>query len=156
MESKSLRREFDVTGFFYKKNEYSLRKFLNIKKKSSKLNTPDLMVIMMNPGSSHPEGTTGYKDIPTELFGKLVPTVPDNTQDQIMRVMLNCGFEYSRILNLSDLCDSKSGSFYSKLNTLQTKKIDHSIFHINREADFETLFEVKATIIAAWGVNKAL
>ena len=43
---------FDISGLFYEKNNLKFRKYLNIKKKKSTLLYPDLMIIMMNPGSS--------------------------------------------------------------------------------------------------------
>jgi len=156
MDSISLRGLFNVNGFFYKKEDYTFRKLLNIIKKSSKSTTPDLMVIMMNPGSSHPEGTKGYKEIPEDLFDKMVPTVPDNTQDQIMRLMLACNFKYARIINLSDLCESKSNCFYSKLKDLNLYNISHSIFYDERKLELEKLMELKVKLIVAWGVNKSI
>ncbi|WP_445749374.1 DUF1643 domain-containing protein [Polaribacter sp.] len=156
MDSKSLREHFGVTGFFYQEGENNFRKFLDIKKKSSTRKSPDLMVIMMNPGSSHPVAVKKNEKIPIHLLDKLVPTYPDNTQDQIMKVMIKCNFEYARILNLSDLCDSKSSSFYKKMNELNTDQINHSIFQAEREYDFKDLFESNAKLIVAWGVHKAL
>lgn len=156
MDSKSLREHFEVTGFFYQEGEYIFRKFLDIKKKSNTTKPLDLMVIMMNPGTSRPEGIKKYHKISGDLFDKTVPTIPDNTQDQIMRIMIKCNFEYARILNLSDLCDSKSSSFYKKLNELNTAKINHSIFQAKREDDFNALFKSNVKLIVAWGVHKAL
>jgi hypothetical protein len=156
MDSKTLRNQFEVSGYFYKEKNHSFREFLDIKKKTSESKVPDLMVIMMNPGSSHPQGIKKDQDIPRDLLNKVVPTVPDNTQDQIMRVMLNFNLLYARVLNLSDLRDAKSSSFYTKINSLNKNQIDHSIFHNKRESDLERLFERKAKLIVAWGVNKAL
>lgn len=70
--------------------------------------------------------------------------------------MKKCNFEYARILNLSDLCDPKSNSFYLKLKNINKKTVKHSIFHHKRNKEFTELFENNATIIVAWGVNEAL
>jgi hypothetical protein len=52
------------------------RKYLNIKKKDTKIQTPDLKDIMMNPGKSKP------------INGKIeVETIPDQTQNQIIRIL---------------------------------------------------------------------
>ena len=140
---------YQITGLFYKENGYKFRKYLNIIKNNSIKNKPDLMVIMMNPGSSRP--LNGIENNKTET-----QAIPDNTQSQIMRIMKNCNFEFSRILNLSDLREPKSSVFYDKIEELEKKKISHSIFSEKRNADFEELFEKKVPVIFAWGVNEKL
>ncbi|MDF7800549.1 hypothetical protein P4C99_13820 [Pontiellaceae bacterium B1224] len=83
---------------------------------------PDVVVIMMNPGSSHPKDK-GHVDDVIEYPGSgnpmgksLVLTQPDNTQYQIMRVAVSKGWKHIRVLNLSDLRDPKSGSFLQRAN----------------------------------------
>ena len=148
-KSKELREQFNITGLFYKNGGFSFRKYLNIKLKTSSKTIPDLMLVMMNPGSSKP---LNEKD----NFNKETPTIPDNTQDQIMQVMLQCGFEYARILNLSDKRESKSGEFYKNIDTLDKKGIAHSIFDDRRIDDFEDLFVKDIPVIFAWGVSSKL
>ncbi len=144
-----MNNRFKVTGFFYQINRYKFRKYLNIKKHNSKREIPDLMVIMMNPGSSRPlHGSDKYC--------VEIEAVPDNTQNQIMRVMSNCNFEYARILNLSDLREPKSSVFYKKIDEIEKYKIAHSIFDDKRNSDFENLFVKNIPVIFAWGVNKKL
>jgi len=145
-----VRDNFNITGYFYSIGEYSFRKFLNIKRKNSTNSKPDLMVVMMNPGSSKP--IINYKDI----FDKEVPTIPDNTQSQIMRVMNNCDLNYARILNLSDLRESKSTELIKKIEHLKTEKIPHSIFDNSRKHDLDNLFVKNLPVICAWGVNPKL
>lgn len=153
MNSKKLLELFNVKGFFYKIEEFTYRKYLDIKRIDIEIEKPDLILIMMNPGSSHPIGTKSFIDIHKKFCNKIVPTIPDNTQYQIMRVMEKCNFHYARVLNLSDLCESKSNCFYAKIKNL---KIKHSIFQDERESDFNDLFNTNAKQIAAWGVNNAL
>ena len=147
---KKIREYFDITGYFYEIKEYSFRKYLNIKRKGTNASKPDLMVVMMNPGSSRQE-----KEF-AAVFDKEVPTIPDNTQDQIMRVLNNINFSYARILNLSDIRESKSKIFYEKINVLDKKNISHSIFEEKRTEDFEKLFVKNLPVICAWGVNEKL
>ena len=130
---EKIRKYFNVTGYFYEKEQFGFRKFLNIIRKSSTIKTPDLMVIMMNPGSSRQEKE--YANI----FNKEVPTIPDNTQDQIMKVMNNLELNYARILNLSDLRESKSKILYEKIELLKSINIAHSIFDDRRTADFKNI-----------------
>ncbi|MBT0609233.1 hypothetical protein [Aequorivita echinoideorum] len=144
-----MRENFDVTGYFYKINKLKCRKYLNIKRKGFQIQMPDLMVVMMNPGKSKP--VNGIDDGKKE-----VETIPDRTQDQIMRVMENCGFQYSRILNLSDIRITPSGAFYNLLPTLEKEQIPHSIFSSHREKDFRELFVKNIPTIFAWGVDKNL
>ena len=47
-----MKNQFKITGFYYEELGFKFRKYLDIKKVSSNCTTPDLMVVMMNPGSS--------------------------------------------------------------------------------------------------------
>ena len=144
-----MRTRFQVSGLFYQENGYKFRKFLNIVKYGSDKIKPDLMVVMMNPGSSKPKDGNENSKFETRA-------IPDNTQDQIMRVMENCDFEFARILNLSDLREPRSSVFYKKIEQLEKQKLSHSIFDVKRKADYEALFEKGIPVIYAWGVNKKL
>ncbi len=137
---------FDVSGLFYDWNNFPCRKYLNIKIKNTKLVEPDLMVIMMNPGSSKPI---------EEKYNIETPTKPDTTQKQIMAVMTNCQFEYARILNLSDIREPKSQLFFKTIASLENNH-GHSIFSSERINDFKVLFNTQVPILLAWGVNKKL
>ncbi|MBN2663163.1 MAG: DUF1643 domain-containing protein [Bacteroidales bacterium] len=145
-----VRDDFNITGFFYEFEEFSFRKFLNIKRKNSSVKHPDLMVVMMNPGSS--KQTKDFENI----LNKEVPTIPDNTQDQIMRVMNIAKLDYARILNLSDLREPKSAILIQKFEILKEKNIYHSIFFEQRKDDFDNLFINNCPVICAWGVNPKL
>ncbi|CAA0199938.1 DUF1643 domain-containing protein [Tenacibaculum maritimum] len=144
-----MRSNFKITGLFYQNNGYYFRKFLNIVRKNSGQDIPDLMVIMMNPGSSKPLDGNENNSCETEA-------IPDNTQDQIMRVMNRCNFDFARILNLSDLREPKSSVFYKKIEELKRQKITHSIFDKERNSDYEKFFVKNVPVIFAWGVSKNL
>jgi hypothetical protein len=47
--------------------------------------------------------TQVFKPLDIENNTKESLAIPDNTQSQIMKVMLNCNLQYARVLNLSDL-----------------------------------------------------
>ena len=128
-----MKDDFNITGLFYKNKGYKFRKFLNIVKRNSNCQIPDLMIVMMNPGSSKPINGIDDYEIETE-------TIPDRTQDQIMNLMNNCNFNYARILNLSDYRESKSKLFYSQIKEFQNHNIQHSIFSDYRKDDFNKLF----------------
>lgn len=144
-----MKDDFNITGLFYKNKGYKFRKFLNIVKRNSNCQIPDLMIVMMNPGSSKPINGIDDYEIETE-------TIPDRTQDQIMNLMNNCNFNYARILNLSDYRESKSKLFYSQIKEFQNHNIQHSIFSDYRKDDFNKLFIKDIPVIFAWGVNKNL
>lgn len=91
-----MKNQFIITGFFYENHGFKFRKYLDIKIVNSGCENPDLMVVMMNPGSSRP--IDGIEDNTKESLA-----IPDNTQNQIMKVMLNCNLQHARVLNLSDL-----------------------------------------------------
>lgn len=148
-QNPKMKENFHITGLFYEKNGYKFRKVLNIKKNESKLKIPDLMVVMMNPGKSRP--INGIDNSEEEL-----EAVPDTTQSKIMEVMLNCGFEYSRILNLSDARETSSGKFYQLIPLFDNENIAHSIFDERRKNDFDKYFIKGVKTILAWGVDNSL
>ena len=141
--------EFDITGLFYESNGYKCRKYLDIRRKGFSQNIPDLMVVMMNPGSSYP--LDGNENC-------LIPTTaePDKTQTQIMKVMDIASLHYARILNLSDLRTPDSKELYKFLDSDKSKQFEHSIFSDNRKEDLEELFIKDVPVIYGWGVNEAL
>ena len=153
---------YNVTGYFYVEQGHLFRKYLNIRRKRAGLRRylnlimrwftdaePDLMVVMMNPGSSSP--MTGSDDGQVEVAAK-----PDDTQRQIMKVMDATSFNYARILNLSDLRDPNSPDFLLALKPLDHAGIAHSIFGPGRESDFDGLFDHSVPVILAWGADDRL
>lgn len=144
-----MREQFEVNGFFYEEKGYKCRKYLDIKRVNSLTSTPDIMVVMMNPGSSYPLDKIDNNTIPSVA-------VPDKTQDQIMKVMNSAGFNYARILNLSDLRTPKSSALYKFLKSEESKSFPHSIFNVERKREFKSLFIEDVPVIYGWGVNSSL
>lgn len=113
------------------------------------MTNPDLLVVMMNPGSSKPVDGR-YED------NQVSEAKPDRTQMQIIRVMNNCGFDYCRILNLTDIQEAKSNALIEILSNPETKELPHSIFDPRRKADFDNLYPKNALTLLAWGVHHEL
>ncbi len=120
---------------------------------------PDLLVIMMNPGSSKPltpgfsprrVGAEGAGAHPTR-----VPTRPDNTQYQIMRIMAAQSWHHARVLNLSDLREPKSLQLIKTLDGLRsvTDGERHSLFCPARTAERQQLMGPVGAIpvLVGWG-----
>ena len=141
--------KFEVKGLFYESNGYKLRQHLDITRVGVELNEPDLMVVMMNPGSSYPLDGIDNNSMPSEAE-------PDTTQQQIMKVMDASTFNYARILNLSDLRTPDSSELYRFLKSEESSKVEHSIFSPNRKSELAQLFIYGAPVIFGWGVNQAL
>lgn len=144
-----MKNQFKITGLYYEELGFKFRKYLNIKRTDTKCVTPDLMVVMMNPGSSRP--VDGNENNTVESIA-----IPDNTQSQIMKVMVNCNLQYARILNLSDLREAKSGIFYNRIIELKNKGISHSVFDKNRQDDFNKLWVPNIPVIYGFGVSDNL
>ncbi len=127
---------------------------------------PDAVAIMMNPGSSHPieQGDTDSlltMPLPAGFQKPLVLTQPDNTQYQIMRIMVSMHWKHVRVLNISDLRDPKSPSFIArtqKLATAHSSGATHSLFCKTRTAERETMLSRKpdAPFIIGWGQDSGL
>jgi hypothetical protein len=127
---------------------------------------PDAVVIMMNPGSSHPieEGDTNSlltMPLPAGFQKPLVLTQPDNTQYQIMRIMAFMHWRHIRVLNLSDLRNPKSPSFIActqKLAAALPGGANHSLFCETRAKERKTMVRRKtgAPFIIGWGQDSGL
>lgn len=116
--AEELKSKFDVFGLFYSvyvapKKVVECRSVLEIvemdhaSKKTVDLShrKPDTIFIMMNPGSSRPLTEVNnriHAKAIHELPISLVPTTPDTTQYQLMRLMHYCEWRDVRVLNLSD------------------------------------------------------
>lgn len=172
----TLKKSFDVFGHFYSVNLVSgirieCRSVLEIvrkEKEHANLNllpaqAPDAIFIMMNPGSSKPseevENIISERDI-SQLSISLVPTKPDTTQYQLMRVMHYCKWSHVRVLNISDLRDPKSGNFVDRYRVIEkeTGYTAHSLFDDKRNNEFKMKIIKKklAPVICAWGVSTNL
>lgn len=124
---------------------------------------PDAVFIMMNPGSSRPLVEVNNRIAADEIHDlsiSLVPTKPDTTQYQLMRVMHYCEWRHVRVLNLSDLRCSKSGEFFKQFKRLEEESSfdSHSIFSSGRKDELVLkLTKDKAVpLIRAWGVSAEL
>jgi len=124
---------------------------------------PDAIFVMMNPGSSRPLVEVRnriHADEIHELPISLVPTKPDTTQYQVMRLMHYCEWRHVRVLNLSDLRCSKSGEFFKQFKQLEEEASfdSHSIFSSRRKSELhgKLLKHQSVPVIRAWGLSSKL
>ncbi len=162
--AKSLKKLFCITGSFYELVIdgviYKCRNRLDIKSKNKNTTTPDIIVIMMNPGSSKSLDTTNkpkrynISNI-QNLQTYLSITRPDNTQYQIMRLMLKQNWQYAIVLNLSDISDANSINFSKTLAKISIKDDNeiHSILSNHREDELNNILHRYKSryILAGWG-----
>ena len=174
--AEKLKDTFSVFGHFYSvqvapKKAVECRSVLEIVEavhaptKTAELShrKPDAVFIMMNPGSSRP--LTGVDNrihsmAIHELPVSLVPTKPDTTQYQVMRVMHYCEWRHVRVLNLSDLRCPKSGVFFKQFKELEARLSfeAHSVFSDRRkdELALKLTNDNAVPVIRAWGVSPHL
>ena len=143
---------FEYKSLFYNDAKYKYRRYLEIRNKEYNEEN-DLTVVMMNPGSSKPKNID--ETIDNEFLNKLVEVHPDPTQYQIKKIMDACKFNYAKVINLSDIRDGNSASFYKKLH-LDLSFVDHSIFSDNNEIYLKDYLNPKSDFLFCWGVNKKL
>jgi hypothetical protein len=174
--AQELKSKFAVFGHFYSvqiapKKVVECRSVLEIvqkahaSEKASVLSNrkPDAVFIMMNPGSSRPlievDNRIHAKAI-HELPISLVPTKPDTTQYQVMRIMHYCEWRHVRVLNLSDLRCPKSGEFFKQFKGLEGDfSFDaHSVFSDRRKDELALKLTKDSAIpvVRAWGVSPHL
>ena len=119
--AKELKQKYQVFGHFYDlticDTTLNCRNTLEIRRNKTLEEIPDIIVIMMNPGSSKPlDEKHVVKNYRFEGYLKeknftLIPTKPDSAQYQIMRLMELNNWNFVRILNLSDLRNGNSSNF---------------------------------------------
>ncbi len=174
--AKDLKKHYNVFGHFYSiylnsKDKIDCRSVLEIVAKNTthfNINylsnqLAEAVFIMMNPGSSKPLGKVdnniSWNNI-NHLEISLVPTKPDTTQYQVMRLMHYYNWKHVRVLNLSDLRDPKGNNFAKRYRQLenQTGFTAHSIFDSERinELNLKLKRKRSAPIICAWGVSDDL
>ena len=121
---------------------------------------PDAVVVMMNPGSSRPLQMVNQQILEPENIRahcRLVLTRPDNTQHTVRQIMAQMDYQHIRVLNLSDLCQSKSAKFFNTLRreeTIQHNGIQapHSIFSQCRAEELRyRMNPCGRIVIAGWG-----
>ncbi|AVO40702.1 DUF1643 domain-containing protein [Simplicispira suum] len=122
---------------------------------------PNAIFVMMNPGSSRPlaignaiEGRSGHSTC------RLVATRPDTTQYQIMRIMDRMGWNHVRVINLSDIRESRSSVFMDRYRALEGGHgyRAHSMFSSERRAELTQALKRKkdGPLVLAWGVHPKL
>ncbi|WP_299739131.1 hypothetical protein [uncultured Rossellomorea sp.] len=174
--SSELKKLYSASGSFFNlrinSHVIKCRNFLDIYQKGSKISSinPEAFVIMMNPGNSKPilgkkqgesneipEFDINSPDLLFQISNNSPRKAkPDSTQYQVMRLMEHYGWRYVRVLNLSDIRNTKSREFareYKKLdNTI------HSIFLGKREDERKFLCSgiEQKPVIVAWGVLPGL
>jgi hypothetical protein len=164
-----LKRHFRVLGHFYSLalpavEPQKCRSVLEITSTTAAKNpVADAVFVMMNPGSSRPVEETNHlvrSDQVAEMTTQLVPTVPDTTQYQVMRLMHYQGWQHVRVINLSDLRDPQSGSFAQRYIQLEKESGTslHSMFSPERAAKLKQRLARKpgGPIVCAWGVSNDL
>jgi hypothetical protein len=175
-----LKQSYEVFGHFYsveiaRGEVVECRSVLEIAGKSVAPNnparlsqlSPDAVFIMMNPGSSMPLVEVNNRirrSAMRRLTISLVPTKPDTTQYQVMRLMRARGWRHVRVLNLSDLRSSKSPRFFELYQRLERDHDfhAHSIFsdarttELSRKLPGKSAGKRAAPLVLAWGLSDNL
>jgi len=171
-----LKQNYGVFGHFYSVELASMevvecRSVLEIASKThapkehSELSVlrPNAVFIMMNPGSSRPLVEVNNRiraRAIRKLQVSLVPTKPDTTQYQVMRLMHFRGWRHVRVLNLSDLRSPKSVEFIKLFQRLERESQfdSHSVFSDARtdELSLKLPKSKKTPLVLAWGLSDKL
>lgn len=170
LKAPDLKKIFGVFGYFYDRSfndkiipsretlEIVARKEIPFQFQEILQKQPQLIVVMMNPGSSKPldkDYIPQLIDEPTKISENrtLTEAVPDNAQYQIMRFMLLNGHTHARILNLSDLREPKSSVFMKLWPQLDDT---HSIFASERREGLSQLVGKPQIALFAWSQDQSL
>ena len=123
---------------------------------------PDIVIIMMNPGSSEPWDT----DVNPETIedatlihrnASLADTMPDDTQCSILQLMERKSLTHVRVLNLSDIREPKSAEFLKQLTREKPNVGPHSIFSTTRSLELQLRLQARLRLVVlAWGRDPRL
>jgi hypothetical protein len=174
--AEELKKTYGVFGHFYSvelasKEVVECRSVLELVAKSRipkdhselSLLNPEALFIMMNPGSSRPLEVVNNRiraKAIHKLVISLVPTKPDTTQYQVMRLMHFREWRHVRVLNLSDLRSPKSAEFIKTFQRLErdSQFDSHSVFSEARTDELAIKLPKKRTtpLVLAWGMSEKL
>ncbi|WKA53173.1 hypothetical protein [Planococcus shixiaomingii] len=149
-----LRKTFEVKAKFYhaKVNgeSFLMRREARIARKNIVQQKIDAVVVMINPGSCKPSAplkeTASYKM-------EFLPADSDQTQEQLMNLMLRKNWNVLVILNLSDICEGNLDKFKSIEKKFTAARVPHSIFQADNASEREVLLSTAEHLIFAWGAS---
>lgn len=161
-----LKSTFNVKGCFYEldinNTIFKCRNRLDITSEFyNGSDKADIIVVMMNPGSSKPKNKNhveprySFNELDKLITPDLIETIPDNTQYQIMRLMVENNWDYAVILNLSDLRNGNSSEFSKLFDIMSIADYSHpdSIFSDLRKNEIDTILSNCKTnnVLVGWG-----
>ena len=119
--------------------------------------SPDVVVVMANPGSSAPQSNgNGSERAPSAIGSSvdLVATVPDRSQMQLKAVMDHMGYAHVRVLNLSDVREKSLEKLAEQLNC---EDVGDSVFACSARSGELTqkLRSHSRIVVAAWSYESA-
>ena len=171
-DGKERRATMRIHGHFYRfddcQEQYSGRSTLEIVRTpflsvdEFLCSVPDIVVIMMNPGSSEPRDPQLNPELvadPALVHHNplLVDTIPDETQCSILQLMEHKSLSHVRVLNLSDIREANSAELLKKLTRENPNIGRHSIFSETRCHELQ--LRLRATLclaVLAWGKDTRL
>lgn len=126
---------------------------------------PDILVIMMNPGSSEPRDPDFSPQTVADAAcihqnALLVDTIPDDTQCSILQLMERKSLNHVRVLNLSDVRERTSANLLKQLTKEKKENLGicgHSIFSEERNHERQLRLQARLRLaVLAWGQDPRL
>ena len=156
LKKVELLKEFEVKASFYnvRLNDYlfECRNQARIRRKGISKEEYDAVFILCNPGSCKSTSNIREWD-PRKDCIPFVTADSDQTQEQIMRLMVIKQWDQVNIINISDICSGNIEEFRRKLSKANRVSFSyHSIFSNERNHELLDIFRLnKGPIIAGWG-----
>jgi hypothetical protein len=139
---------YKAYAHFYKNAQgESCRKYLDVKSEHCISPQPELILLMLNPGScGNNERIELNKDVEVKR---------DPTFYRVQAFMKRHNLNWVRVLSLSDLQEKSSQLFFKKLGPLEGGYVpEHSIFHPSRLAELSSNASPETPFLLAWGDDK--
>ncbi|MBZ5201988.1 DUF1643 domain-containing protein [Planomicrobium chinense] len=148
----NLRKTFEVNAKFYYASvngeSFLMRREARITRKNVVQEKSDAVVVMINPGSCKPSIKLNET---TSNQMEFVPADSDQTQEQLMNLMIRKNWNVLVILNLSDICEGNLDRFKSIEKKFTAAGVPHSIFQDVNALERDMLLSATEHLIFAWG-----
>ena len=136
-------------AYFYElKNaqESNCRLYLEIRQDNLVQTGPDLILVMLNPGSCKSEQMK---------YNEEIEVTPDQTLHRVKSLIKTIpGLNWIRVLNLSDLINPKNNDFFKNLKEIEkTADQHHSIFDDSRFEVLKQYIRARDKVYLACGIH---
>jgi hypothetical protein len=135
---------YRTIAFYYRSDKSeACQRYMDIKQADFHAPAPELTMVTLNPACQDGDDTPLNQEVEIQA---------DDLVLRIQEFMQREGLTWVRVLNLSDLQENSTDTFFKKLGHIQDVP-EHSIFHPSREAELRAHANSNTPFLLAWGTD---